>query len=269
MLIHRFFIENGEILETSAYQPNTGIEVYEVIRVIRGVPLFTDDHLKRFYHSAWLCHLEIPLDGDMLSSILEKLIDINCVKEGNIRFSYCFRPTGNFQAYFIPHLYPDEYMVKNGVDCRILHEERKDPNVKTIQSGIRDQANLMISESGCYEVLLVNQRGEFTEGSRSNLFFLKDGVFITAASEDILPGITRQKIMELIVARGKKVVERNVKEIELPLAEGAFLTGTSPKVLPIRNIENQTFKTDHTEIRELMADYDLLIEQYIRNRLQD
>jgi branched-chain amino acid aminotransferase len=127
----------------------------------------------------------------------------------------------------------------------------------------------MMSESGCYEVLLVNQRGEFTEGSRSNLFFLKDGVFITAISEDILPGITRQKVLDLIVARGKKVVERNLKEIELPLSEGAFLTGTSPKVLPIRTIDNQTFKTDHPEIRELMTDYDLLIEQYIRNRLQN
>jgi branched-chain amino acid aminotransferase len=269
MVIHRYFIEDGNLLETSEYQPNNGIEIYEVIRVIRGVPLFTEDHLKRFFHSAWLCHLEIPLNGEMLSSMLEKLINVNQVKEGNIRFSYCFRPTGTFQAYFIPHFYPDEHMVKNGVVCRILHEERTDPNVKIIQSGIRDQANLMMAKSGRYEVLLVNQRGEFTEGSRSNLFFLKDGVFITAASEDILPGITRQKIMELIVARGKKVVERNVREIELPFAEGAFLTGTSPKVLPIRNIENQTFKTDHTEIRELMADYDLLIEQYIRNRLQD
>lgn len=193
MLLHRYFIRNGTVLETGKYQPNTGIEIYEVVRVVKGIPLFLEDHLLRFYHSAWLCHLEIPLEEDEAASMLAELIRVNAVEEGNIRFSYCFRPVGNFQAYFIPHFYPDRAMVNEGVSCGVLHAERTDPNAKVVHINLRESANHMIQERGLYEVLLLNHHGEFTEGSRSNLFFLKDGVFVTAPSDFILPGITRQK----------------------------------------------------------------------------
>jgi branched-chain amino acid aminotransferase len=269
MLLHHYFIQNGNVKETNAFRLNTGIEIYEVVRVLRKVPLFLEDHLKRFFHSAWLCHLEIPLDEESIAAMLHKLIIVNGVEEGNIRFSWCFRPGGIFQAYFIPHFYPGESIVKEGVACGVLHAERSDPNAKVVHSNLRDKANKMISDRGFYEVLLVNQHGEFTEGSRSNLFFLKDGVFVTACSGDILPGITRQKVIDLLVASGKKVVERNMRTDELPSVDGAFLTGTSPKVLPIRTIEEYSFKTDHPGIRELIANYDRLIRKYLRNRLLD
>jgi branched-chain amino acid aminotransferase len=263
MLLHRYFIQNGKVKETNAYLPHTGIEIYEVVRVMDKVPLFLEDHIKRFFHSAWLCHLEIPLDEESICTMLHKLIAVNGVEEGNIRFSWCFRPAGTFKAYFIPHYYPGESMVKDGVACGILYAERSDPNAKVFHSGLREKANQMISERGLYEVLLVNESGEFTEGSRSNLFFLKDGVFFTAHSGDILPGITRQKVMDLIVASGKRVVERNIRTNELSSVDAAFLTGSSPKVLPIRTIEKHSFRTDFAEIRELIADYDRLILQYV------
>jgi branched-chain amino acid aminotransferase len=269
MLLHRYFIQNGEVTEISAFHTHAGIEIYEVVRVMKKVPLFLEDHLKRFFHSAWLCHLEIPLDEESIASMLNKLITINGVEEGNIRFSWCFTQAGIFQAYFIPHFYPDESLVSQGVSCGILHAERSDPNAKVVHSNLRETANQMISERGLYEVLLVNQQREFTEGSRSNLFFLTDGVFVTAHSSDILPGITRQKVIDLLVASGKKVMEQNMRTNELPSVDAAFLTGTSPKVLPIKAIEEFSFKTDHAEICKLMADYDRLIQQYLRNRLHD
>jgi branched-chain amino acid aminotransferase len=269
MLLHRYFIQNGKVTETSAFHPHAGIEIYEVVRVMNKVPLFLEDHLKRFFHSAWLCHLEIPLDEESIASMLHKLIVVNGVEEGNIRFSWCFRQNGIFQAYFIPHFYPDDSLVREGVSCGILHAERSDPNAKVFHSNLREKANQMISGRGLYEVLLVNQHGEFTEGSRSNLFFLKGGNFITASADDVLPGITRQKVISLLHDSEKRVIERNLQTDELPSVDGAFLTGTSPKVLPIRIIEEYSFKTDHPEIYELMANYDRLIQQYLRNRLQD
>lgn len=269
MLLHRYYIQNGKVAETHAFQPNSGIEIYEVVRVMKRVPLFIEDHLKRFFHSAWLCHLEIPLEEESIASMLQKLIAVNGVEEGNIRFSYCFRPAGNFQAYFIPHFYPGVTIVKDGVVCGILHAERSEPNAKVVHSTLREKAAQMISEGGFYEVLLVNQHGEFTEGSRSNLFFLKDGNFVTALSADILPGITRQKVIDLLVATGRKVIERNLRTDELPFVDGAFLTGTSPRVLPIRTIEEYSFKTDYPEIGELIADYDRLIRQYVELKLSN
>jgi branched-chain amino acid aminotransferase len=54
---------------------------------------------------------------------------------------------------------------------------------------------------------------------------------------------------------------------ELSSADGAFLTGTSPKVLPIKTIDDFSFKTNYPEIRELMSDYDRLIQQYVDLKL--
>ncbi len=267
MLLHRFFIENGEILVTSAFKPGPGIEIYEVIRVIRGVPLFTNDHLKRFYHSAWLCHLEIPVDEDTIQCCLKTLIRSNGVEEGNIRFSFCFRPAGKFQAYFIPHFYPGAEMLENGVDCDLLRAERTDPNAKVVQTNLRDKANRMISGMNLYEVLLLNTRDEFTEGSRSNLFFLKKGILVTSPSEEVLPGITRQKVLQWLGSSGKTVEFRNLPLEELQGTEGAFLTGTSPKVLPIRRIGDVYYPEISPAVREIMAAYDRMIEAEIQENI--
>jgi branched-chain amino acid aminotransferase len=263
MLLHRYFIRDGAALETIKYQPDTGIEIYEVVRIIRGIPLFLEDHLLRFFHSAWLCHFEIPLEEEEIAVMLEELIRINGVQEGNVRFSYCLTPAGNFQAYFIPHFYPDSALTNQGVSCGVLHAERTDPKAKIVHVNLRERADQLIRQGGFYEVLLLNNQGELTEGSRSNLFFLKNGVFVTASSDAVLPGITRHKVLELIEASGFKPELRNLRIDELPSVEAAFLTGTSPKVLPIRNIEEFIFNTDHAEIRKLIADYDRLIHQYI------
>ena len=71
MPIHSFFILDDQILPVEAYTANFGIEIYEVIRVIERVPLFIEDHLQRFNHSAWLLHLEIPLDSREISKRLK------------------------------------------------------------------------------------------------------------------------------------------------------------------------------------------------------
>jgi branched-chain amino acid aminotransferase len=156
-------------------------------------------------------------------------------------------------------------MVENGVVCGLLHTERNDPNAKVVQAGLRETADRMISEKRYYEVLLVNKKGEITEGSRSNVFFLKDGIFITSPSEDVLPGITRQKALEIISKTGMKVIMKSISIDELTDVDGAFLTGTSPKVLPIRKIGDYTLCVKFPEINQMVMAYDGLIEDYIKN----
>lgn len=101
------------------------------------------------------------------------LIISNEIIEGNIRFSYCFRPCGRFQSFFIPHLYPTAEMVASRVNCGLYQALRQDPNVKAVQAGIRQGADKLMTENGWYDVLLVNECGRISEGSRSNVFLLK------------------------------------------------------------------------------------------------
>ncbi len=98
------------------------------------------------------------------------LIISNEIIEGNIRFSYCFRLCGRFQSFFIPHLYPTAEMVASRVNCGLYQALRQDPNVKAVQAGIRQGADKLMTENGWYDVLLVNECGRISEGSRSNVF---------------------------------------------------------------------------------------------------
>ncbi len=263
---HRFYIYNESLKEAAEFQSHTGIEIYEVVRVTKGVPLFIEDHLKRFFHSGRLCHVEIPLNGETIIRLLNLLISSNGITEGNIRFSWGFQPEGSFQAYFIPHHYPTREEIREGVICGILEAERKDPNAKVVQSGLRLTADQMIRQQGCYEILLLNSMGEFTEGSRSNLFFVKKNIFITSPAEEVLPGITRNKVIDLIRSGGRKLEERSLPLDELESVEAAFITGTSPKILPVRMIGDLRLKTDVPEVRKLMTEYDGLIWRYLRER---
>ena len=259
--MHRFFVQDSDLLPVEAFTPNTGIEIYEVIRVMNGVPLFFRDHLKRFSHSAWLLHLEIPMGEDKVKCLIERLIRENGVLDGNIRFSWCFRPSGRFQACFIPHHYPGEQDYHGGVYCGLLRAERLDPGIKAVQAGLRVLADEIIREKGYYEVFLVNRNGMITEGSRSNVFFIRDNRLVTAPGEEVLPGITRKKVLELASLRGIEVEFRASPESELFQMEGAFISGTSPKVLPVRSVDEWSFPSGHPVTTLLMQDYNRLLEQ--------
>ncbi len=263
MIQQRYYIEDLAVREVTAYIPPTGVEIYEVVRVMEGVPLFLEDHIARFFHSAWLCHLEIPLETETIVRLMRELTAVNGVKEGNIRFSWSWRPTGKFLAGFIPHHYPGEEEYRRGVSCGLLEAERHDPNAKVVQAGLRQEADRMIREEGWYEVLLVDRYGHITEGSRSNLFFVKEGILLTAPADEVLPGITRQKVLELIQKEGFRVETRSLALEELPQAEAAFLTGTSPRVLPLCRAGQFSFFPAHPLVNRLAEAYNLLIHAYI------
>jgi branched-chain amino acid aminotransferase len=267
MLLHRFFIQDGSLLPIAEYKSNTGIEIYEVIRIMEGAPLFMDDHLKRFYHSAWLLHLHIPVPPQDIKDWVIQLIEANGVSEGNIRFSWCFKPTGRLQAWFLPHFYPDLRMLKEGVACGLLTANRNDPNVKAVQASLRLIAENLMDRQRWYEVLLMNNEGRITEGSRSNVFFILDGQLVTAPDEDVLPGITRKKVIEIASNMGISIQYEALPVKKLSPSEAVFLTGTSPKVLPVKTIDDQQFPVDHLMVRELINGYnDLIVKEISQYR---
>ena len=147
----------------------------------------------------------------------------------------------------------------------ILHEaERDNPNVKVIAATFRDKVNKSIENAGAYEALLVNNKGEITEGSKSNVFFVKDDVFYTAPAEDVLVGITRSRIIQLCLKLGYNIVEQPISVDFLEDIDGLFLTGTSPKVLPIASINERKYNSaGNSAIRAIHDAYNKLINDYI------
>jgi len=117
-------------------------------------------------------------------------------------------------------------------------------------------------------VLLIDSAGNITEGSRSNVFFVNNDKLYSAPGNKILQGITRIKILEICNIAGVRVVETEIPANGVNQYEAAFLTGTSPKVLPISTIEKVVYKTDIPLLIELQILYNQLIDDYISNMVK-
>jgi branched-chain amino acid aminotransferase len=135
-----------------------------------------------------------------------------------------------------------------------------------IQNTVRESAIQLIANQKLYEVLLVDRNGLITEGSRSNVFFVKGEVFYTAQASLILEGITRQKVFECLNELGFQVIAEAVGVNEISRFDAVFLTGTSPNVLPVRSIGNQVFQPQLPSVKILIDHFNDLIAQYILNK---
>ena len=137
-----------------------------------------------------------------------------------------------------------------------------------IAATFRDRVNESIKNADAYEALLVNNKGEITEGSKSNVFFVRDDVFYTAPAKDVLVGITRSRIIQLCLKLGYSIMEQPINVDFLENIDGLFLTGTSPKVLPIATIDDRKYNsTENSAIGAIHDAYNKLIDDYIdKNR---
>lgn len=238
--------------------------IYEVIRVIDGVGLFLEDHFDRLRNSVKLQNVDFQIYFNTFKNDLSELISKNNCRTGNVKFILSGEHSEPRWAYlFIPHSYPSVNEYQQGVATQFLFAERQTPNAKVVQTGLRERANEAIAASNLYEVLLVDNQGWITEGSRSNVFFVKSGVFYTAPGSMILEGITRNKVIACIHSLGLELMEQAVHYNAIAEFDAAFLTGTSPKVLPVKSIGSVILDVDNLYVVKLMASYNQVIQEYL------
>ncbi|WP_061320809.1 aminotransferase class IV [Clostridium botulinum] len=267
---NKFFIENEKIKEIKLFDENflkEGRSLYEVIRIIDGAPLFLKSHLNRFYNSAKLEELNLWLDEEVIKEKINRLIEINKVSIGNIKLVFNFNKEKNnkFLCYFLKHNYPEYIEYKNGVRTILYHGERENPNAKVINMDFRKAVGEKIKEEKAYEAILVDKNGYITEGSKSNIFMIKDSKVITSPVEKVLPGITRQNIIDVCKNLNLDIDEEKVHYKDIEKLEGLFISGTSPKVLPIKSVDEMEFKSSENKlILSIMEGYNKAIEKDIK-----
>jgi branched-chain amino acid aminotransferase len=265
-----YFVINDQIRSTSDFNPyffENKKPVYEVLRIEQSIPLFLEDHLERFFQSCHLANLKPTFDESRIKKRLKALITYNNLKTGLIKFIFFKEQEKEFFiAWITPFSFPTKRLYSEGITTAFLHAARKNPQAKFSNLNIRQQADNFIKENKVYEVLLVNKENVLTEGSRSNLFLLqKDlNILFTPHENLVLKGITRKKIIDLAIHEGIDIFESEFKKNELTDFDSAFITGTSPKVLPIKTIEHLTMDVHHPLIQLLKTKYDELIEDYLK-----
>ncbi|MDR3593961.1 aminotransferase class IV [Clostridium sp.] len=238
--------------------------IYEVLRVVEGKPLFLENHLKRMKNSFELINEEFKLSYDEISGKIKKLIINENKVEGNIKITYGIREK-LLEVFFIEHSYPSAEMYKNGVETILYFGERENPNAKIINTNFREKVNQEIKSRNVYEAILVDSKGNITEGSRSNIFMVKDNILITSPVKAVLPGVTRGEIISIARKLGIEVKEIEYKHSEISNLDGMFISGTSPKILPIKMVDGVKLDVNNSIISKLIKEYNLEIKLYIQN----
>ncbi|HZS44197.1 MAG TPA: branched-chain amino acid transaminase [Blastocatellia bacterium] len=236
-----------------------GSSVFEGIRcysTAKGPAIFRlDAHLDRLMNSCHIYRMDIEFTVSQLKEACVELLKINEMKECYIR-PVVFRGYGTFGVNPFPApietyiaCYPwGKYLgpeaVEKGVDACVSSWARMAPN--TFPAMSKSGANYMNSQlikmeaitNGYVEGIALDHNGYVSEGSGENIFIVKNGHIQTPpVHAAILPGITRDSVMEIARDNGYKVVENQIPREMLYVADEVFFSGTAAEITPIRTID--------------------------------
>ncbi|KAL7717662.1 D-alanine aminotransferase [Entamoeba marina] len=265
---------NGEMLQVTSNHlnvltaPMDDPVVYEVIRIIDGVALFLNDHMDRMRLS--LSH--IPYDQQNKTPIytitkwITEFIEHCHIKIGNVRIAVS--PT-SVLIHQRTHHYPNEEDYRNGVIIGEVNVERDSPNTKSVrkdyQTIVAKAHEQSYFDKKVFEVLLINNEDMYTEGSRSNVFFVNKTTLRTSPDEVVLKGITRKYILEAAENIGLTVIKESLPQREVRDWK-AFISGTSLGVLPIFSIGKEELDSANDSIiKKLRNEYESIVKKYIFN----
>ncbi len=268
--LQRWFLKDGLIVSSCDFDPklmHADGMIYEVLRVMDGKLLFAEEHMDRLQHSLALARIETAGKITELTHQLKELIRINHVNDGNIKIVVMpgqYSSEIKTAAWFIPHYYPTEAMYRNGIRVSTLQLKRENPNIKIQRSSYRRKVDRAREMEDVFEILLVKD-GMITEGSKTNVFFIRKEDCYTAPDSLVLKGITRDKVTRICKSRGIHLHFEAVRVQYLHWYEAAFLTGTSTKVLGISSIDGlANFQANHKVLNEIIDAYDDMIRNYLR-----
>lgn len=251
--IKEYYIKNGDIKITNDEDIFNRIEkppIYEVIRVIKGVPLFLEEHLDRMFHSANITGHELSRNEKEIREDIKKLILKNDISDLNIKLlSAEVEEIGKvFLVYCIKSFYPPLEYYENGIKTILFDYERQNPNAKVLFTSFKDEVAKELKEKNAFEALLLGKSGHIPEGSRSNIFFVKENKVYTAPESEVLIGITRKQILQVCKELGIEIIEESIHKKDINKIDGAFMSGTSVNVLPISTINKLKINSVDNEI---------------------
>ncbi len=237
-------------IEDRGYQFGDG--VYEVINLYNGVPFTLKEHISRLYRSANEIGMKIYVEPEQLCKRLLDLINVNNMKDGGLYLQITRGVSHRAHQYedsIKPRLvaYPLPYKSVQTAQSAGVEAITAD-DLRWLRCDIKSLNllyNIMVKqkahEAGAFEAILIRD-GVVTEGSSSNIFIVKGGILFThPATNKILNGITRTKLLEILDKHGWQYKTEPFTKEALMEADEVFLTSTTSEVMPITNIDGVTF----------------------------
>ena len=249
---------NGEFLPQSQASVSVldrgflfGDGVYEVIPVFAGKPLRLNEHLERLQRSMHRVSLKNPLAREEWEEIFQTLLDRNPGGDRSIYLQVTrgaapvrdlsvasdVRPT---VFVMVNDIKPVDYTkLENGIEAVTVEDFRwKACDIKSVSLVANVMIRLHANEMNVMDAIMVRD-GLVTEGTASNVFMVDNGIISTPPKSDcLLPGITRDLVIELALANGFKLEERDIKQHELDTADEIWLTSSTREIAPVVKLDN-------------------------------
>ncbi|HEU5020116.1 MAG TPA: D-amino-acid transaminase [Pseudolabrys sp.] len=245
--------EAGVSIEDRGYQFADG--VYEVCEVKGGRIIDEPRHMARLDRSLNELGIRRPMSPAALGTVLRETIRRNRVRDGIVylqvtrgaaRRDFPFPPANTVPSLVVTARRSDparmEQMAAAGVEVITVPDIRWGRvDIKSVALLPNVLAKQTARKQGAHEAWLVDENGCITEGASSNAWIInRDGVLITRPlGHDILPGITRSVVIDLVRAEGLNFEERAFTVEEAYTAREAFITSASQIVLPVVGIDGR------------------------------
>jgi branched-chain amino acid aminotransferase len=237
-----------------------GDAAFETCRAYGGEVFAWDRHLRRLRGTCEMLGMPEVVPDDLALRVAETL-DANDLRDAYVRISISrgaqpgkLTPAPDVDPTVVVYARPlprggtdgapvwDDAAVVQSVATRRIPDGAVPADAKTHNylDGVLARLELRRAENEGYEpdeALMCDADGHVAEGATSNLFFVDDGVVKTPAEGSILPGITRETVMQLAADEGFPVETGRYGLEDVRGADEAFLTNTTWEVRPIDELD--------------------------------
>lgn len=219
--------------------------VFETMLADRRKIFRLNEHLERLVYSSRRINLDLPYSKQQLEDIIEKVLKINKFSPLVLRLTvWQGRDTGHLALMVKKYAPWPQSKCQAGFKAIISSVCQNENNfLANIKSSSRLHFLLAQKEAeakGADEAILLNTKGNITEGTRTNIFLIKDDILYTPDKESgCLLGITRQAVLDIAKKFKIKSYEKKINLGELFSADEAFLTNSLIGVIPLTTLGNK------------------------------
>ena len=241
-------------LSPSDYGFLYGYGLFETMRAYSGRIFRLEKHLARLSRSAKFLGIDLESDIPDLEKALYNTLQANNLSNARIRLTL-----SGGEGELIPDLLPQNPTViivarrytpyppqvyEQGFKAIVSRIRRNTQSPASVIKSLNYLDNLLARRetklAGADEAILLNEQGFLAEGSMSNIFLVSDNTLLTPSEDSgILPGITREVILELAPSMDMKTIERKIALKELLQADEAFFTNSLIEIMPLTQVGGQ------------------------------
>jgi branched-chain amino acid aminotransferase group I len=261
-----------------------GYGLFETMRAYRGQIFLLDKHLKRLFDAAGVIGMRSKLKGLDLGKACHDTLAANKLKEARVRLTvtngentalpwadvsgppnivvtavpYTPFPPGKYDAGF-----------KVGIASMRRMKQSVFSAIKSTNYLLNAMARREAAARGWDETILLNDEGYIAEGGSGNIFFVRESKLITPAlNSGIIPGVTREAVIEMAESLGIAVSEGPVGIGVIRKCDEAFMTNSIIELMPVTSVADESGHTatigdgrPGAVTRKLMATYRERVER--------